>query len=929
MSDQDSQGEHLYLIDGSGYIFRAYHAIRGDMTRPDGTPVKAVYGFSQMLMKLLLDLNDGERPSHLACIFDAGRTSFRNDIYPDYKAHRPPAPEDLVPQFPIIREACEAFGVPQLEMEGYEADDIIATYTRAARHKGWQVTIVSSDKDLMQLVDTGTTLFDTMKNVRRGIDGVMEKFGVGPNRVIDVQALAGDSVDNVPGVPGIGIKTAAQLINEYGDLDGLLDRAEDIPQPKRRQTLIDNAEMARVSRDLVTLKTDVPVPVDLDAFTRREPDADALGKFIDEQSFRSLKARVAQHYGVSLGGGDAETGAGDDPLLVKDVTYDCVRTKEDLDRWVQKCAAAKVVAIDTETTSLRIMDAELVGISLAVTPGEACYIPVGHRARDPLLDGPVDQLDKAAVLAALAPMLRDPGIIKVGQNLKYDLSILANEGVEITPIDDTMLMSYALDAGKHSHGMDELSGLYLDHTPVAYKEVAGTGKAQVTFDLVDIDAATKYAAEDADITLRLATILKPRLAAEGAKTVYERLERPLAPVLAKMERAGILVDAGTLGKLSAEFQAGLDTLEGEIHTLAGHPFNINSPKQLGEILFDEMGLKGGKKSSKTGAWTTNVDVLERLAAEGHTLPEKVIEYRQFAKLKSTYTDALQRDINAKTGRVHTSFHMASTTTGRLSSNDPNLQNIPIRTEEGRKIRTAFVAPKGRKLVAADYSQIELRLLAHIADIGPLKDAFAEGVDIHALTASEVFNVPMDGMDPMVRRRAKAINFGIIYGISAFGLARQLKIGRGEAQDYIDAYFEKFPGIRRYMDDTIAFAKEHGYVTTLFGRKCHIRALTDKNPMQRGFGERAAINAPIQGSAADIIRRAMIRMDAALEDAGLTDVRMLLQVHDELVFEAADSDIDAAIKVITETMEHAAVPAADLSVPLLVEAGVGDNWGEAH
>jgi len=925
---------HLYLIDGSGYIFRAYHAIRGDMTRPDGTPVKAVYGFSTMLMKLLLDLNDGERPSHLACIFDAGRKSFRNDFYPDYKAHRPPAPEDLIPQFAIIREACAAFGVPSLEMEGFEADDIIATYATEARKLGWQVTIVSSDKDLMQLVDSETTLLDTMKNVRRGIEGVFEKFGVGPNRVIDLQALAGDSVDNVPGVPGIGIKTAAQLINEYGDLDNLLARAGEIKQPKRRESLIDHADLARVSRDLVTLKQDVPVPLGLDSLTRRDPDTDTLIAFVEEQSFRSLKARVVQHFGAGSGsalGASGGTGedSGKDPLPVGEVRYDCVQTPEALADWVQKCATATHVAIDTETTSLRVTEAELVGISLSVVPGEACYIPVGHRARDPLLDGPVDQLDKAVVLDALRPMLCDPAVIKVGQNLKYDLSVLAREGVVVSPIDDTMLMSYALDAGLHGHGMDELSGLYLDHTPTSYKDIAGTGKSQITFDLVDLEKATHYAAEDADITLRLSRILRPRLAADGVKTVYDRLERPLAPVLARMERAGILVDTARLGQLSADFQAGLDALEGDIYSLAGRDFNINSPKQLGEILFDEMGLKGGKKSSKTGAWTTNVEVLERLAGEGHALPEKIIDYRQFAKLKSTYTDALQRDVNPETGRVHTSFSMATTTTGRLSSNEPNLQNIPIRTEEGRKIRTAFIAPKGHKLIAADYSQIELRLLAHIADIGALKQAFAEGADIHALTASEVFGVAMDGMDPAVRRRAKAINFGIIYGISAFGLARQLKIARGEAQDYIDAYFAKFPGIRTYMDDTIAYAKDHGYVETLFGRKCHIKALAEKNPMQRGFGERAAINAPIQGSAADIIRRAMIRMDDALVDAGLGDVRMLLQVHDELVFEAPDAKIDAAVNVITEVMETACSPVLDLSVPLRVDAGTGDNWGAAH
>lgn len=920
----NTDAPHLYLVDGSGYIFRAYHALR-PMTRPDGTPINAVFGFSQMLFKLLLDLSDGDAPSHLAVIFDAARKTFRSDIYPDYKAHRPPAPEDLVPQFPLIKDATDAFGVPQLEMPGFEADDIIATYATEARAKGWRVTIVSSDKDLMQLVDDTVTLYDSMKNRRQGIAEVQEKFGVGPDRVIDVQSLAGDSVDNVPGVPGIGIKTAAQLINEYGDLDTLLDRAGEITQPKRRENLIENREMAEISRALVTLKTDVPVTMGLDALVRREPDMEALLGFIDQQSFKSLRGRVVEAYGIDM----PEAEDGTDLSAALETDYTTITTLEALDGWIAHARAKGTLALDTETTSLRIMEAELVGLSLSVEPGTACYVPLAHKNRDPLLDGPIDQLDKGAVLERLKPLLNDPAVMKLGQNMKYDLSILAREGVEVSPIDDSMVMSYVLDAGLHGHGMDELAALHMDITPVPYKDVVGSGKAQVTFDYVPVVDATRYAAEDADITLRLGQILKPRLATGQVRTVYETLERPLIPVLARMERAGIKVDAAALAKLSQDFDAGLKSLEAEIYSLAGHAFNINSPKQLGEILFDEMGLKGGKKSAKTGAWTTNVEVLERLAAEGHSLPEKVIEYRQFAKLKSTYTDALQRDINPATGRVHTSYHLAATTTGRLSSNDPNLQNIPIRTEAGRKIRQAFVAPKGHKLIAADYSQIELRLLAHIADIDALKTAFAEGQDIHALTASEVFDIPMEGMDPMVRRRAKAINFGIIYGISAFGLARQLKIGRADAQGYIDAYFEKFPGIRRYMDETIQFAKDHGYVTTLFGRKCHIKALTDKNPMQRGFGERAAINAPIQGAAADIIRRAMVRMDAALAEADLGDVCMLLQVHDELVFEAPEDKVADAIPVIQRVMEQAAQPAVDITVPLVVDAGVGDNWDEAH
>lgn len=919
---------HLYLIDGSGYIFRAYHAMahsRKPLSRSDGTPVGAVFGFSNMLMKLLQDLEDDEQPTHLAVIFDAKGKTFRNDIYAEYKANRPPAPEDLVPQFPLIRDAVRAFGLPSIEMEGFEADDLIATYTRHARAAGWDVTIVSSDKDLMQLLDSGTDMFDTMKNVRTPASKVVDKFGVGPEKVVDVQALAGDSVDNVPGVPGIGIKTAAQLITDYGDLDSLLERASEIKQPKRRENLIENADLARISRELVTLDQHVAVADSIDTFALSSPEAEPLLAFFDAQEFRSLKVK-AQH----AWGGDLPPDLLSEEVETVEKDYVCVTEQAALDTWVQACRDAGVIAVDTETTGLDAMAADLVGISIATAPGKACYIPVGHGgAGGDLLSERPPQLEKSRVLEALKPIFEDPTILKVGQNLKYDMSILARNGVGVTPIDDTMLMSYALEAGLHSHGMDELAGIHLDITPISFKDVAGTGKNQLTFDQVPLDKATEYAAEDADITLRLYKLLKPRLAAEHVTTVYETLERPLSPVLSAMEREGIKVDVGTLNRLSNEFAEGISRLDGEIQELAGRPFNVNSPKQLGEILFDDMGLPGGKKSAKTGAWQTNVDVLEKLAADGHTIPQKVMEYRQFAKLKSTYTDALVAQVNARTGRVHTSFHMASTTTGRLSSNDPNLQNIPIRTAEGRKIRRAFVPEGGNILVAADYSQIELRILAHIAEIDALKQAFAEGTDIHAMTASEVFGVPIEGMDPMVRRQAKAINFGIIYGISAFGLSRQLDIGRKEAQGYIDAYFERFPGIRAYMDKTIDFGREHGYVETLFGRKCHIRSLTDKNPMHRGFGERAAINAPIQGTAADIIRRAMIRMPGALAGDGLGDVKMLLQVHDELVFECPTGTEEAAIDVIRQTMAAAAAPAVALSVPLVVDCGTGQNWEEAH
>jgi len=930
MSDGDIT-PHIYLIDGSGFIFRAFFGLP-PMTRADGTPVNAVYGFSNMLFKLIQDLDDTDRPSHLAVIFDTKRQTFRNDIYKDYKAHRPPAPEELVPQFPIIREAVKAFNLPSLAMDGYEADDLIATYATQARAKGWRVTIVSSDKDLMQLVDDETDMYDTMKNVRIDPAGVVEKFGVGPEKVVEVQALAGDSADNVPGVPGIGLKTAALLINEYGDLETLLARAGEIKQNKRREKLIEFADLARISRDLVQLECNVPVEVPLEDLTLVQPSGSDLLEFIDEQSFRSLRNKVLNHYDDIHEAPDPSM----KEVIVTDVEYSCVTTMDALKVWIDAAYAAGVVAVDTETTSLNAMRAKLVGVSLSIEAGKACYIPLDHVGEAPAgqLDfgdsnTRPDQIDKAAALAALKPLLEAPAVMKVGQNIKYDLLILMNEGITIEPIDDTMLMSYALDSGRHGHGMDELSGLHLDHATIPIKELIGKGKSAITFDAVPLEKATPYAAEDADITGRLARLLKPRLAAEKVRTVYETLERPLAAVLSRMEQRGILVDGKALNKLSNDFALQLASLETVIHEMVGHPFNINSPKQLGEVLFEEMALEGGKKSKKTGAWSTNADVLDKLAGEGHDLPVKVLEWRSLSKLKSTYTDALQADINNKTKRVHTSYHMASTSTGRLSSNDPNLQNIPIRTENGRKIRQAFIPKEGHTLLAADYSQIELRVLAHMADIPALKQAFADGVDIHAMTASEVFGVPIEGMDPTVRRQAKAINFGIIYGISAFGLARQLGLDRKTAKDYIDAYFEKFPGIRAYMDDTIESCRESGYVETLFGRKCNISSIRDKNPMTRNFGERAAINAPIQGTAADIIRRAMIRMEPALTDAGLGDVQMLLQVHDELVFEVPDALLEKTIPLVKQVMEDAVKPAIDLSVPLVVDCGTGQNWDEAH
>ncbi|PCI46751.1 MAG: DNA polymerase I [Alphaproteobacteria bacterium] len=912
-------------MDGSGFIFRAYHALP-PMTRHDGTPINAVLGFCNMLFKMLKDLDDAERPSHLACIFDRARKTFRNDIYADYKAHRPPAPEDLVPQFPIIHEAVTAFNVPAIDREGFEADDIIATYARRAEAQGFSVTIVSSDKDLMQLVGGKIDMFDSMKNRHIGPDQVFEKFGVGPEKVIEIQALAGDSSDNVPGVPGIGVKTAALLINEYGDLDSLLARAGEIRQNKRRENLIEFAHMARISRQLVTLSTDVPDLPDIETLTVRDIDPETVLPFLEEQGFRSLSTKVLSHMGSDVLSGYQ---AAPTPM---EAAYETVTTRDQLNRWIRDINAAYQVTIDTETTSLNAMRAKLVGISLSIETGRACYIPLGHTA---VVEGELDFGDNSApeqlpleqVLATLKPMLENPAILKIGQNIKYDYLILSKHGIHISPLDDTMLISYVLDAGVHHHGMDELAKLHLDHDCIPFKEICGTGKNKITFDKVPIDKATDYAAEDADITGRLHRLLKPRLADEGMTTVYETLDRPLAAVLAGMEKEGILVDRAMLHRLSNDFAERLGVLETEIHGLAGREFNIASPKQLGEILFDEMGLPGGKKN-KSGGFSTNVDVMEGLAAEGHTMPARVLDWRQLAKLKSTYTDALQNEINADTGRIHTSYSLASTTTGRLSSNDPNLQNIPIRTEEGRKIRQAFIAKPGHKFLAADYSQIELRLLAHIAGLDSLKQAFHEGIDIHAMTASEVFGVPIEGMDPSIRRQAKAINFGIIYGISAFGLARQLGIGNAEAKQFIDTYFERFPGIRTYMEETKDFCRRHGYVETIFGRRCHIASINDKNGMRRSFGERAAINAPIQGAAADVIRRAMIKMPDALKEAGL-EAKMLLQVHDELVFEVPEDQMDLTIPVVRDIMEQAALPAIEITVPLTVDCGVGDNWDEAH
>jgi DNA polymerase-1 len=913
--------KHLYLVDGSGYIFRAYFAIP-PRNASDGTPTNATFGFTNMLIKLLRESEaDG-----LAVIFDHSAKSFRNEVYPDYKAHRPPPPEDLIPQFAMIREATRAFNLPCIEMENYEADDLIATYARQARDAGIEVTIVSSDKDLMQLVDDGIVMLDPMKDRMIGPEEVVEKFGVPPEKVIEVQALAGDSVDNVPGVPGIGIKTAAQLIETYGDLETLLERAEEIKQPKRRQNLIDNAELARISKALVTLKVDVPVETSLDDFGLREPDPADLRAFLERYEFRSVLARLKD---LLDGGEPTESPEG------AEAAYELVQDLEVLKTWVAAGLDQGIVAVDTETTGLDAMAVELVGVSLALKPGKACYIPLAHRA--PGVEGELalgdagglieGQIPRDAALTALKPLLEDPGTLKIGQNIKYDMLIFARQGIDVAPVDDTMLLSYVLEGGLHGHGMDELAQLHLGHDTIKFSQVAGTGKAQVTFDKVPLDKALDYAAEDADVTFRLHAVLKPQLLARHMVTVYETIERPLVPVLAAMERVGIKLDRDALRRLSNDFAQRIAELEQEIHTLAGRPFTIGSPKQLGEILFDEMGLASVRKG-KSGTRATGADVLEALAAQGHDLPARVLDWRQLAKLKSTYTDALQEQINPETGRVHTNLGQAVASTGRLSSNDPNLQNIPVRTEEGRKIRHAFVAEAGCKLLSVDYSQIELRLAAHIAQVEPLRQAFLDGQDIHAITASQVFGVPVEGMDPMIRRQAKAINFGIIYGISAFGLANNLGIPQGDAKAYIEAYFERYPGIRAYMERMRKVCRDDGFVTTLFGRKVHFPMIKDKNPARRSFAERAAINAPIQGTAADIIKRAMIRVPPALERHRL-GAKMLLQVHDELLFEVPDAQIEETSQVVRQVMETACAPALELSVPLIADAGVAQTWADAH
>jgi DNA polymerase-1 len=890
------------------------------MTRPDGTPVNAVFGFSNMLARLLRE----HVGTHIAVIFDAGRLTFRNRIYDQYKAHRPPAPEELVPQFPLVRQATDAFGVASIELPDWEADDLIASYARAVTDAGGTISIVSSDKDLMQLIRPGVEMLDPIKQKSIGPAEVMEKFGVAPGKLVEAQALIGDPVDNVPGIPGIGPKGAAQLINEFGDVESILAAAPGMKPSKRRDSLIEHAEKARLSRRLVELREDAPLPQPVDALIVRQPERAKLAAFLAAQGFRSVATRLglddlpppatAKPATQAAPPPPAATMAPDAP---KFGPYETVLDAAALARWVEEARVASVVALDTETDGLDTMRARLIGFSLATAPGRACYVPLAHEELTP-------QIRLAEAIALLGPLLSDPCVLKVAQNAKFDLMVLGRAGFPpVAPLDDTMLISYAMEAGMHGHGLDELSGLHLGHTPISYDEVTGTGRNRVSFAQVPIERAAPYAAEDADVALRLWQALRPRLRASKALTLYEQMERRLIPILLEMERAGVKVDEDDLRRMSVDFAARMAVMEKNIHRLAGREFNVGSAKQLGEVLFDEMGALGGKRM-KTGAWGTDASVLQTLAEQGHELPTQVLEWRQLAKLKSTYADALVGQINPETGRVHTSFAMAITSTGRLSSTDPNLQNIPVRTEEGSRIRHAFIAEPGHVLVSADYSQIELRLLAHVAEIPALRDSFLNGEDIHARTASEVFGVPMAGMDQMTRRRAKAINFGIIYGISAFGLARQLGISPGEARLYIDAYFLRYPAIRTYMERTKQEARAAGYVTSPFGRRCWIPGINDKNPARRGYGERQAINAPLQGGAADIIKRAMVKLPAALAAAGLKS-RLLLQVHDELLFEAPEAEASELAALAKLVMEAAAV----LSVPLAVETGIGKNWALAH
>ena len=917
---------HLYLVDGSGYIFRAYHRLP-PLTNKHGEPVGAVYGYTTMLWRLADDLHRAEGPTHMAVVLDKSSSTFRNALYDQYKAHRPPPPEDLKPQFPMIRDATRAFSLPCIEEEGLEADDIIACYTQAALAQGWRVTIVSSDKDLMQLMaDPSVDMLDTMNNRVLGPEYVQEKFGVGPDKLGDVLALMGDAVDNVPGVTGVGPKTASKLINEHGDLEGVLAAAPTMKPGKLRDNLIEQADAARLSKVLVTLKCDGGLPEPLeDLALQGIPDA-PLRAFLEHHGFKTLLMRLTQVADAPQPAPSADVVFEPDPPCDHD-GYETVVDEAALDRWIEAARHQGWLAIDTETTGTDPMRAELVGVSMALAPNRACYVPLGHGGSDMFAEKPV-QIERDAALSRLKGVFEDPSVLKIGHNIKYDLIILNRCGIDVAPYDDTIVLSFDLDAGLHGHGMDELAATHLSHSCIAYKDVVGTGKKQLGFGEIDLKAATRYAAEDADVTLRLWKRFKARLPVEGGTRVYEMVDRALPAVVSRMERHGIKVDREVLSRLSDGFSTQIAALEEEIHGIAGFKFTIGSPKQLGDVLFDKMGIKGGRKG-KSGVYSTDVNELERIAADkdspGREMVAKVLDWRSLTKLKNTYTDTLQEQIHPETGRVHTNYSLTGAQTGRLSSSDPNLQNIPIRQEVGRQIRDAFVAEPGHVILAADYSQIELRLAAHMADVPQLREAFARGDDIHSLTAQELFGeVTRD-----TRASAKTINFAILYGISRWGLAGRLDITADEAQSMIDRYFERFPGINRYIAETLTQVRERGFTETLFGRKTHFPRIKSKVQHERQGAERAAINAPIQGTSADIIKRAMVRMEPALTAAGLTGTRMLLQVHDELVFEVAEGEVDAARPVIERVMATAAEPFRPLSVPLAVEIGVGASWGAAH
>ncbi len=918
------KNDHFYLIDGSGYIFRAYYALPPLSRKSDGLPTGAVSGFCSMLFKLLEDSRSDDsihKPTHFAVIFDSARKNFRNDIYKDYKANRSEAPDDLAPQFEYIRKSVKAFNLPSLELLNYEADDLIATYCKQIINAGAKVTIISSDKDLMQLVSSKVRLYDPMKSKVLGEKEVIEKFGVKPNQVVDVQSLAGDSSDNVPGVPGIGIKTASELINKYKTLDKLLEKADEITQNKRRETLLTNKDKALLSRQLVTLKDDVPVKDELDSFILKDVKKDELYDFLREMEFNKLLSRAISFYGETGSKNIQQNIKNKNSFNINTKAYDSILDEKGLNKWLDILNEQSVISVDTETSSLNPLEAELVGISLSYQSNKACYIPLAHRS--------IKGLQKEFVLKKLKSILEDQSIKKVGQNIKFDFIILKQNGIEVSPIEDTMLISYTLDAGTNRHNLDTLSEIHLNHKTISYKELVGTGKNKLNFSDVTLDKATQYAAEDADVTLRLYNYLKTRLDEEKLNKIYESFEKPMVPLLSKLEFNGIKVDDVYLKKLSKNFEVKLKKIEKKIYLIAKKEFNIGSPKQLGEIIYNELKIAKLKKTKK-GSLATNANVLEDLALTGHEFPKLILEWRQISKLKNTYSDALQDHINKKTKRVHTSFLLAATNTGRLASSDPNLQNIPIKTEEGREIRKAFISEKGNNLISADYNQIEMRILADIADVKELKKAFKNNEDIHKLTASQVFNVPINKVDDDLRRKAKTINFGIIYGITQYGLAKQISVSNQEALDFINSYFKKFPEIKDYMNSTIKICRKDGYVSNIFGRRIHLRGINDKNFSIRSFQERAAINAPIQSTAADIIRLAMIKINKLIENDKKLKVKMLLQIHDELIFECLESDILRAKKIIKESM--AAVSSSEyhmFSIPLEVNVNSGYNWGEAH